>query len=243
VQPLQPGPPPALGSEIYLRDLAESRAVGAVDSTVRTPQQTAVARFWSQTSLNGFTGALRTTVAPHGSHASDRRPLAQRIALVALLHAAAIDAQITTYKAKYRYLFWRPVTAIPDWLDHTGPVLDDADRHARPPGLPFGHTTYTGAAQAVLERLAGPPRAPFSLTNAVATDVTLRYRQWSELTRDNIDARVWKACISAIPTSWEWPSRGERPWPRSLARAATVEPVGLTPIGARVRTGRKCFRR
>jgi hypothetical protein len=192
VEPLRPGPPPALGSAVYLRDLAESRAAGAVDSAVRTPRQTAVARFWSQTSLNGFTGALRTTVAPHGSHAADRRPLARRIALIALFHAATIDAQITTYKAKYRYLFWRPVTAI-----RTGSVAPDpawTPLIATPahPEYPSGHTTYAGAAQAVLEKLAGPPRASFSLTSAVATDVTLEYRQWSELTRDNIDARVWE---------------------------------------------------
>ncbi|MGI5242185.1 vanadium-dependent haloperoxidase [Dactylosporangium sp. CA-139066] len=192
VEPLQPGPPPALGSAVYLRDLAESRAVGAVDSAVRTAQQTAVARFWSQSSLNGFTGALRTTVAPHGSHAADRRPLGQRIALVALFHAATIDAQITTYRAKYRFLFWRPVTAI-----RTGSVAPDPSWTpllATPahPEYPSGHTTYAGAAQAVLETLAGPPRAAFSLTSAVATDVTLTYRRWSDLTRDNIDARVWE---------------------------------------------------
>jgi hypothetical protein len=192
VDPLQPGPPPTLDSAVYRRDLAESRAIGAVDSPGRTPQQTAVARFWSQTSLNGFTAALRTTLAPHGSHAADRRPPAQRLALVALFHAATIDAQITTYKAKYRYLFWRPVTAI-----QTGPVAPDPSWTtliATPahPEYPSGHTTYAGAAQAVLDTLAGPPRTPFSLTSAVATDVTLTYRQWSELTRDNIDARVWE---------------------------------------------------
>ncbi|WP_433379546.1 vanadium-dependent haloperoxidase [Actinoplanes sp. CA-142083] len=192
VEPLQPGPPPALGSAVYLRDLAESRAVGALDSAVRTPQQLAVARFWSQTSLNGFTGALRTAVAPHGSHAADRRPLVHRIALVALFHAATIDAQITTYQAKYRHLFWRPVTAI-----RTGSVAADPSWTpliATPahPEYPSGHTTYAGAAQAVLEALAGPPRAAFSLTSVVATDVTLTYRRWSELTRDNIDARVWE---------------------------------------------------
>ena len=192
VEPLQPGPPPALDSDVYRRDLAESHAVGAVDSAVRTPRQTAVGRFWSQTSLNGFTGALRTTVAPRGSHAAGRRPLAQRIALVALFHAATIDAQITTYRAKYRYLFWRPVTAI-----RTGSVAPDplwTPLIATPahPEYPSGHTTYAGAAQAVLDALAGPPRAPFSLTSAVATDVTLQYGQWAELTRDNIDARVWE---------------------------------------------------
>ncbi|AEV86392.1 phosphoesterase PA-phosphatase [Actinoplanes sp. SE50] len=192
VEPLQPGPPPDLDSDIFLRDLAESRAVGAVDSTVRTAEQTAVARFWSQSSLNGFTGALRTTLAPGGSHAGRRRPLRERVGLIALFHAATIDAQITTYQAKYRFLRWRPVTAI-----RTGSVDPDPDWTpllATPahPEYPSGHTTYAGAAQAVLDTLAGPPRAAFTLTSAVATDVTRTYRRWSELTRDNIDARVWE---------------------------------------------------
>jgi hypothetical protein len=192
VQPLQPGPPPALGSDVYRRDLAESWTLGAADSAARTSGQTAVARFWSQTSLNGFAGALRTTVAPHGSHAADRRPLAERIALVALFHAATIDAQITTYKAKYRYLFWRPVTVIRSGSGGPDPSWTPLIATPAHPEYPSGHTTYAGAAQAVLETLAGPPRAPFPLTSAVAPGVTLTYRQWSQLTRDNIDARVWE---------------------------------------------------
>ncbi|MFG2037297.1 vanadium-dependent haloperoxidase [Dactylosporangium sp. NPDC048998] len=192
VEPLLPGPPPALDSAVYLRDLAESRTVGAVDSAVRTPAQTAVARFWSQTSLNGFTGALRTTLAPHGSHAADRRPLERRIGLVALFHAATIDAQITTYRAKYRYLFWRPVTAIRTGAVSPDPAWTPLIATPAHPEYPSGHTTYAAAAQTVLDTLAGPPRAPFTLTSAAAADVTLRYSAWSELTRDNVDARVWE---------------------------------------------------
>ncbi|GAA1541583.1 vanadium-dependent haloperoxidase [Dactylosporangium maewongense] len=192
VEPLQPGPPPALTSAVHQRDLAEIRAVGAAASTVRTAQQAAVARFWAQTSLNGFTGALRTTLAPHGSHSAARRSLADRIALVAVFHAATIDAQITTYRAKYRYLAWRPVTEI-----RTGAVAPDpawTPLLATPahPEYPSGHTTYAGAAQAVLDTLAGPPRAAFDLTSTAAPDVTLRYTSWHQLTRDNIDARVWE---------------------------------------------------
>ncbi|MFI5908545.1 vanadium-dependent haloperoxidase [Dactylosporangium sp. NPDC051541] len=192
VDPLQPGPQPGLTSPIYLRDLAESRAIGSLDSAVRTAQQTAVARFWSQTSLNGFTGALRTTVAPQGSHAADRRPPAQRIALIAVFHAATIDAQITTYKAKYRYLAWRPITAIRTGAVYPDPAWTTLINTPAHPEYPSGHTTYAGAAQAVLDTLAGPPRAPFTLTSPAAADVTLTYRRWSDLTQDNIDARVWE---------------------------------------------------
>jgi hypothetical protein len=219
VEPLLPGPPPALTSDVYRRDLAESRAVGSAGSTVRTPAQTAVARFWSQTSLNGFTGAVRTTVAPGGSHAADRRPLPRRIALIALFHAATVDAQITTYRAKYRYLFWRPVTAIRTGAIDPDPAWTTLIATPAHPEYPSGHTTYAGAAQALLDTLAGPPPTPFALTSAVATDVTLTYRRWSELTRDNIDARVWQG-VHFRHTDQIGAAVGRRAALTALARAA-----------------------
>ena len=41
----RPGPPPALSSEAWARDYNETKSIGAVNSTVRTPEQTAIARF------------------------------------------------------------------------------------------------------------------------------------------------------------------------------------------------------
>ncbi|MGY0004788.1 vanadium-dependent haloperoxidase [Micromonospora sp. I033] len=179
-----PGPPPALDDARYARDLAESRAVGAAQGGSRTDRQTDVARFWAQTSLNGYTGALRAAVGQvHGT--------ARRVALVALFHAATVDAQIVTYAAKYRDLRWRPVTAI-----RTGDIAPDPSwspliTTPAHPEYPSGHTTYAGAADIVLRALAGPPAGPVALTSPTAPGVTLTYRDWRELTRDNIDARVW----------------------------------------------------
>ncbi|TYB40594.1 vanadium-dependent haloperoxidase [Micromonospora sp. AP08] len=179
-----PGPPPALDSGRYARDLAESRAVGAAQSTSRSDRQTDVARFWAQTSLNGYTGALRAAVA-------GIRGTARRVALVALFHAATVDAQIVTYAAKYRHLRWRPVTAI-----RTGDIAPDPEwapliTTPAHPEYPSGHTTYAGAGEVVLRSLAGPPAGPVVLASPTAAGVTLTYRDWRELTRDNVDARVW----------------------------------------------------
>jgi hypothetical protein len=181
-----PGPPPPLNSAVYARDLAESHAIGVLDSTVRTAAQTDVARFWAQTSLNGFTGALRAALAPR--YTGD---IVRRIRLVALFHAITIDAQITTYAAKYRHLRWRPVTAI-----RTGPLDPDpawTPLIATPahPEYPSGHTTYAGAAETTLTALAGSPRGTIALSSPAASGVILSYTAWHELTRDNIDARVW----------------------------------------------------
>ena len=42
---LRPGPPPALTSETWVRDYNEIKALGAKNSSQRTPEQTAIARF------------------------------------------------------------------------------------------------------------------------------------------------------------------------------------------------------
>ena len=42
----RPGPPPALDSETWTRDVNEIRELGARNSTVRTAEQTTIGRFW-----------------------------------------------------------------------------------------------------------------------------------------------------------------------------------------------------
>src|SRR5207237_8059738 len=45
----RPAPPPALTSETWTRDYNEIKAVGAKNSTRRTPEQTAMAKIWDAT--------------------------------------------------------------------------------------------------------------------------------------------------------------------------------------------------
>ena len=52
---LRPPPPPAVGSRRYARDLREIEAVGSIDSTVRTADQTEAARFWVATAPSSGT--------------------------------------------------------------------------------------------------------------------------------------------------------------------------------------------
>ena len=42
----RPGAPPSLTSDTWTRDYNEIKAIGAKNSTQRTPEQTAIARFW-----------------------------------------------------------------------------------------------------------------------------------------------------------------------------------------------------
>ncbi|MEU3527798.1 vanadium-dependent haloperoxidase [Streptomyces sp. NPDC038707] len=177
--------PPALTSERYRADLAEVRAYGAANSTVRTPRQTETATFWFGSSLTLYTEPLRIALA------RSQRSAAGQARLVALFHVSLVDTQIATSDSKYAYLRWRPVTAI-----RTGDIDPDptwTPLHITPahPDYPSGHGTYAGAAETVLTALTGPSTAPFELTSPTAPGVIRTYTAWSRLTRDNVDARVY----------------------------------------------------
>ena len=177
--------PPALDSARYRSDLAEVRAYGAVDSTVRTAPQTETATFWFGSSLTLYTEPLRVAVA------RSQHSVPGQAALVALFHVSLVDTQIATSDTKYAYLRWRPVTAI-----RTGAIDADPDwtpLHITPahPDYPSGHNTYAGTAEAVLTALTGPRTEPFELTSPTAPGVTRTYTAWRQLSQDNLDARVY----------------------------------------------------
>lgn len=180
----RPGPPPALGSPPYKRDLAEVRADGAVASTTRTQAQTDTAQFWYGSSYVLYTEPLRVAVAE-----AARRPLAERVKLVALFHVASVDTQIATSDTKYAYQSWRPVTALRATVDAEWTPLHTTPAH---PDYPSGHNTYSGAAEQVLTSLVGPRTAkPYTIGSPTAPGVTRTYTNWRQLTLENVDARVW----------------------------------------------------
>ncbi|MEJ3749854.1 vanadium-dependent haloperoxidase [Actinomycetes bacterium KLBMP 9797] len=179
----RPGPPPALGSARYAADLAEVRAYGAVDSTVRTQEQLDTALFWYGSSLTLYTGILRAALT------QSRQPLAWRARLVALFHVSLVDTQIATSDTKYAYLRWRPVTAIRATDDPLWTPVHVTPAH---PDYPSGHATYSGAAEQVLTGLVGPrARAPYTIDSPSQPGATRTYATWRGPTDENIDARVW----------------------------------------------------
>lgn len=177
--------PPALDSARYRADLAEVRAYGAVNSTVRTQRQTETATFWYGSSLTLYTEPLRVALAraPHSTAGQAR--------LVALFHVALVDTQIATSDSKYAYLRWRPVTAIRTGANDPDPEWTPLHITPAHPDYPSGHNTYAGAAETILTALIGPRTAPFELTSPTAPGVTRTYTTWRQLSRDNVNARVY----------------------------------------------------
>jgi hypothetical protein len=184
-----PGPPPSLTSPTYLQSLAETESYGAVDSTVRTPQETDVALFWEPAINIQYVQIVRAIIA------DTDHSLAWDTRFVAAFQVVTTDAQIAIYNAKYKYVFWRPVTAIRDGspgvtADPTWTPLFTTPSY---PEYPSGHGGYAGAAQQVLTAFVGPfAPAPISVTSPTDPGSTHVYTDWAQITQEVINARVWE---------------------------------------------------
>jgi hypothetical protein len=100
-----PAPPP-VASARYARDYAEVKAVGSAVSTTRTPAQTETARFWYDAATK------ECNLAAHEGLADRRADDWKAARTLAVLNVALADAVIATFDSKYRYEYWRPLTAI-----------------------------------------------------------------------------------------------------------------------------------
>ena len=117
--------------------------------------------------------------------------------LFGLLNVAMADAAVACWDSKYRFVFWRPVTAIQegesDGNDATGgdpawtPLLVVTPAH---PEQPSGHSTVSGAATAVLGALLGDD-TPFTVDSEVAGSHTRSFSSFAAALAEIHDARVF----------------------------------------------------
>src|SRR5207245_5446441 len=101
----RPGPPPALGGAQYAADVNEVKAIGRVDSAIRTATQTQLSLLWAAS------GSLEQSAVARSLVPQDYE-LVDTARLFALMNFAACDGMITGFDAKYHYGFWRPFPAI-----------------------------------------------------------------------------------------------------------------------------------
>ena len=102
------------------------------------------------------------------------------------------------FDAKYRYEFWRPITAIRNGdidgnaateIDTTWQPLDATPQH---PEYPCAHCILSGAVAAVIESTGGLRDVPeLSLTSPTAPGVIHRWSTLEAFTTEVANARVW----------------------------------------------------
>jgi hypothetical protein len=181
-----PGPPLGLDSHKYHRALAEVEYIGAAGSP-RTPEQTEVANFWYPAVNFAYVQITRAILA------DTTFPLPWQARFVAAFHVITTDAQISIYNAKYKYLFWRPYTAITTGDYQQDPAWTSFWAAPQHPEYPSGHGGQIGSQQGVLEAFFGPRApAPIPLTSPDAPGVTRTYTDWKTISHDVINARVWE---------------------------------------------------
>jgi len=186
----RPGPPPALTSGRYARDLREVAEVGSATSTTRTAEQTEIALFFG----GNLTAQLQAGYRDHISrHHLDAGEAALYLAVGNLTQS---DAVISAWDAKLHYSFWRPVTAIRS-ADTDGNPGTIADPGWNPllttppfPDYVSGHTVVIGAVTTALAALEGTPQLDLNLPSSV-TGTTRHYQTGAVLRAEGIGARVW----------------------------------------------------
>jgi hypothetical protein len=179
-----------LASEAYARDYNEVKRVGSPTSEAeghRTPDQSAVARFWPAAGA-GWNTVARNIAAGRGldSHEHAR--------LFAVLNMALSDSAVSVFDTKYTYNFWRPITAIRAGDTDGNPATEGdpawTSYQATPPypdyvcGLPIN----AAAAVEVMRRTFGTDNLPYTFT---AAGITRSFATLTQATDEAVDARVF----------------------------------------------------
>jgi hypothetical protein len=156
----RPPAPPALGSTAYAAALNEVEAKGRATGSTRTADETQSALFWAD-GLGTVTPAGHWDLIALQLAQAQGNSLSANARLFAELNVALADAAITAWDAKYFYGLWRPITAIQqagaDGNPQTTPDAAWTPLLVTPnfPTYVSGHSTFSGAAQVVLESFFG----------------------------------------------------------------------------------------
>jgi hypothetical protein len=183
-----PGPP-ALDSRAYAREVAEVASVGSASSTTRTPDQTQAARFWHDRRSVNWEIKRQLAVTQGLSPLETAR-------MFALVDMVVADSGTACFREKFRWSFWRPVTAIreaeADGNDDTEPDLAWTPLLVTPPfpEYPSGHAAGTGSRMSAFAAYFGRDRISF---NSFSVDANARrhYTSFSQAVNEVIGARIW----------------------------------------------------
>jgi hypothetical protein len=188
----RPKPPIALQSAQWAKDYNEIKELGEKNSTKRTARQTEDARFWV------LTGPLSTHPLERQIAIAENMDLVDTARFMALVTAAEEDAIIAVMDAKYKYQFWRPITAIRNGDIDGNPAtervatwqpIDNTPLH---PEYPCAHCIISSSLAAVIRAVLGTDEIPeVSMTSPFATSVTHRFSNLTAYTEEVANARIY----------------------------------------------------
>jgi hypothetical protein len=198
--------PDALTSAAYAADVNEVEALGALNSSVRTPQQSHLAAFWQSNPAPNYNALARRFV---DEQSLDTR---QSALLLAMVDLTAADAIINAWNDKYHWTFWRPWAAIqhadqdgnaatvadPTWKPLFDPSLPPSIGGVGPalvtppyPEHPSGATTVASATMHAFASFFGTDDMTFYVTSSRFPGEKLFFNHFSDLWKQVLEARIW----------------------------------------------------
>lgn len=187
----RPAGPPALTSALWAQVFNETKDYGSLTSTLRTADETAYAQFWATSSptYNFNSVALELVAERHMT-------LLETAHVFAELDVAMADAIIGIWDAKYHYVFWRPVTAIPLAATDGNPATT-ADPSWLPlittpahPEYPSAHGGASGSAVTMLAHFFGEDRS-FTVPSDALPGVVRSFTNFNAALDEVENARVF----------------------------------------------------
>jgi hypothetical protein len=184
----RPAGPTPLDSETWKRDYRLVRAVGASgEAMLRSADETEIGLFWTEHTGQQYARMFR--------YLADTQNLgvADTARLMAMLWTGFSDAAIGCYDGKYKYNFWRPVTAISAGggrlelqPDVSWQALAATPNH---PEYPSGHGCVTGAVTTVIAGFFGTSGVPLT-ADSLAFQDGIHTHNFAD-TRDLMDEVFW----------------------------------------------------
>jgi hypothetical protein len=181
--------PPALTSRRYGRDWKEVFELGRATSTLRTAEQTEIARSHTE---------FPNTYWPRNfkQFASSQPTVAENARLMAMIWTGMADTLLGCFESKYHHLFWRPASAVtladtdgndattpdPAWLP-LGPVPNH-------PEYPAAHACIAGTLSETLREAFDTRRLAFGF-NSLVTGTAHPYQSIDEMADELREARIW----------------------------------------------------
>ena len=188
----RPQPPIALSSEEWATDYNEIKEFGSKPSGSRSARQTEDARFWLFTGPQSIEPLVRQIVV------AQKMELIDGARFMALTAVAAADAGIAVMEAKYKYNFWRPITAIRNGDIDDNPAtereatwqpIDNTPMH---PEYPCAHCIISKAVATAIELALGTAEVhEIMMVSPTAPGVTHRWTNVRAYADEVAYARIW----------------------------------------------------
>ena len=182
-----PDGPTALSSEAWKRDYNLTRLYGGSASTTRSAAETEIGTYWTEHATQQWARTFNSLVTTNNLGVEDSARM------LAMVWTGAADAAIGCFNAKYKYGFWRPVTAIPAGggnsaltADTTWMPLGATPAH---PEYPAAHACITSAVTQLIASFFGTTRVNVITDSKAFTD-SVHQHTFAD-TRDLMDEVFW----------------------------------------------------